>query len=220
MTQRYIAKHTAEQITLKHWLTWTLSETGAVARERRYSMRTPSACLFYLSRKRLNALCWYFMPGYGPTSVSFYPCYNRGTSTNALVSTSFLYLGSHRTCHVEIWCDVWPINYAFYMAWAENSCTQVQLHIIFKHICLLPLVHRPKAVLLVTAYGVWQIWVKNGIILPFCCLDFSLEKQCWCNCREYESWHVRRTIIGPHRKSNHGQTQLGVAWANEPPLLV
>ena len=78
------------------------------------------------------------------------------------VLTPFPYLGNGWTDSAETWCAVrGPIAIPF-IKWRISARTHVQLYTL-KHICSLPLVHRPKGVLLVI-HGLnkdWQIYATG-----------------------------------------------------------
>ena len=78
---------------------------------------------------------------------------------------SFSHLGFHRTHHAEIRCVVRQINYALFTGnkWRISASAQVQLNVLFKHICPLQLVHRPEGVLL----AIMNFLFLKGIIRPF-----------------------------------------------------
>ena len=72
--------------------------------------------------------------------------HSTGHCTRAHLRLSFSYLRIQGTHHAEIGHIFRPINYAFDTGhnWRISVIAQVQLNILLKHICSLPLAHRPK----------------------------------------------------------------------------
>ena len=119
--------------------------------------------LFSVSWDRLDQLRWNLVCGYGSTCSVLQSCYDKGYYACSHVRTSFSYLGILWTHHVAIWCVFRPINYALYSGytWRISASAQVKMNILFKHIyCSLPLVHRPKDVLLVKMVQYFTGWSR------------------------------------------------------------
>ena len=102
----------------------------------------------------------------------------------------FAYLGIHWMHHAEIWCVARLINYAFYTGhkWKISASARVQLKIPFKHICSLPLVHRPKGVSLVTDTMKWH---SNHI---FQMVSLTKNRLCYLAFFQCYLYHILRQM--------------------------